>query len=67
MILRELENLKGIIMGDANMTNLRYADDTVLVVDSQDNLQMLLDRVVDESRKRGLTIKCKHNNRKWQM
>ena len=59
MILRELEDLKGLIIGGANITNHRYADDTVLVADSQDDLQMLLDRVVDESRKRGLTINCK--------
>ena len=41
MILRELEDLKGLTIGGVNITNLSYADDTVLVADSQDDLQML--------------------------
>ena len=38
MILRELEDLNGLTIGGVNITNLSYADDTVLVADSQDDL-----------------------------
>ena len=31
MILREIENHKGVSVGGKNLTNLRYADDTVLL------------------------------------
>ena len=60
MILPELEDLKVSSLEVPTFTNLRYGDDTVLVTDSQDDLQMLLDRVVNESSwKSGLTINCK--------
>ena len=59
MILRELEGLQGFVVGGHNMNNLRYADDTALTSDSAEKLQKLLDKVVEESRKKGLTINCK--------
>ena len=57
MILRELEGLQGFVVGGHNMNNLRYADDTALISDSAEKLQKLLDKVVEESRKKGLTFK----------
>ena len=42
-----------------NITNIRYADDTVLLAESASDLQELLDAVVTESEKKGLTISCK--------
>jgi len=41
------------------MNNIRYADDTVLISESEGKLQELLDKVVEESAKKGLTINCK--------
>ena len=58
IILRELQDLQGFVIGGRNMTNLRYADDTVLLAESKEQLQALLDKVVEESRKKGLTINC---------
>ena len=58
-ILREIKDLKGLVIGGYNMNNLRYADDTVLISDSRDQLQEILDKVVEESAKRGLSINCK--------
>ncbi|KAG1705108.1 Proto-oncogene tyrosine-protein kinase receptor Ret [Nymphon striatum] len=43
-------------LGGVNINNLRYADDTVLIATSEEELQVLLDRVVEASAERGLTI-----------
>ena len=48
MILRELEGIEEFIVGGQNFNNLRYADDTVLIAQSKENLQ-----------ENGLTINCK--------
>ena len=59
IILRELEGRQGFVIGGHNMNNLRYADDTVLISESEDKLQELLRKVIEESEKKGLTINCK--------
>ena len=46
-------------VGRQNITNLRYADDTVLLAESVEDLQKLLDVVVRESELKGLLINCK--------
>ena len=38
---------------------MRYADDIVLIADSVEKLQKILDKVVSESESKGLTINCK--------
>ncbi|XP_042870688.1 uncharacterized protein LOC122252328 [Penaeus japonicus] len=43
-ILRQLEDMPGFIHGGHNI-NLRYTDDTVLIAESRDNLQELLDKM----------------------
>ena len=58
-ILREIKDCMGSVIGGYNMNNLRYADDTVLISDSRDRLQEILDKVTVESAKRGLSINCK--------
>ena len=58
-ILRCIEGMPGISIGGYNLNNLRYADDTVLISDSQEGLQALLDKVVDASKDKGLTLNCK--------
>ena len=60
MILKELEGLPGFSIGEHNINNLRYADDFfVLLAESEEKLQDLLNKVVVESKKKGLTINCK--------
>ena len=59
MILPELEVEKGLKVGGQNITNLRYADDTVLLAKSVEDLQKLLDVAVRESELKGLSINCK--------
>ena len=35
MIFRHIEDMEGVIVGGVNINNLRYADDTVLLADSE--------------------------------
>ena len=59
IILRNIEKEKGIQVGGHNVTNIRYADDTVLLAESAEGLQKLLDIVVRESKIMGLNINYK--------
>ena len=55
-ILREIEDINGISLGGHNINNLRYADDTVLIAESEQTLQNMLDTVVVASEKKGLAL-----------
>ena len=58
--MRALEGMPGIKVGGYNMNNIRYADDTVLIADNENELQEMLDTVVRESEKKAnLWIKRK--------
>ena len=57
-IMSTVQDLEGVQIGDMNINNLRYADDTTLIADSNEKLQKILDRVVLESEKMGLAINC---------
>ena len=46
----------GIKIGERNINNLRYADDTALMAESEEELKSLLMKVKEESEKAGL--KC---------
>ena len=45
----------GIEIAGRNISNLRYADDTTLMEESQEELKSLLMKVKEESKKVGLT------------
>ena len=51
-----LEHLEGIKIGGINMNNIRYADDTVLLADSEEKLQHLVAVLHQECRIKGLKI-----------
>ena len=52
-----LEDFEGSIsVGGRTVTNLRYADDVVLITGSLDELQNLVNRVKSESKKAGLFL-----------
>ncbi|GFO09600.1 retrovirus-related pol polyprotein from type-1 retrotransposable element r2 [Plakobranchus ocellatus] len=57
--MRNLENHPGIKVGGQNISNLRYADDTVLIAENKEDLQKLLNIVEEESRKKGLELNSK--------
>ena len=46
----------GIKIARRNINNLRYADDTTLMAESEEELQSLLRKVKEESEKVGLTL-----------
>ena len=45
MIFRHIEDMEGVIVGGVNINNLRYADDTVILADSEGSLQTILNEV----------------------
>ena len=51
------ETQAGIKISGRNINNLRYADDTTLIAESEEELKSLLMKVKEESEKAGL----KHN------
>ena len=46
----------GIKIGRKNINNLRYADDTILMAESEEELKRLLMKVKEESEKVGLKL-----------
>ena len=58
-ILKILEQEKGLNLGGHNITNIRYADDIILIAESVNDLQRILDVVVREITKKGMHGKFK--------
>lgn len=56
MILREIENLPRFINGRHNLNNIKYMDYTLLMADLERILLKLLDKVIKESKKKGVTM-----------
>ena len=55
-----LEELQaGIKIDGRNINNLRYADDTTLMAESEEELKNLLMRVKEESERAGLQLNIK--------
>ena len=50
----------GIKIARRNINNLRYADNTILMAESEDKLRSLLMKVKEESEKVGLKLKIKN-------
>ncbi|GFO12907.1 retrovirus-related pol polyprotein line-1 [Plakobranchus ocellatus] len=59
IILRNLEGISGLKIKGENLNNPRYADDTVLIAESGKQLQKLLDTVVLESERMGMSLSVK--------
>ena len=58
-IFRECNELQGINIHGLNINNLRYADDTALITENQENLQRVVTKVREESSKAGLEMNVK--------
>jgi len=56
MIMRKIQDKEGTTIGGANFNNLQYADDTVLIAESQTALQETLDVVTAASQDMGLDL-----------
>ena len=52
----------GIKIAGRNINNLRYADDTTLMAESKEELQSLLMKVNEESKKVGLKLNIQKTN-----
>ena len=55
-VMDELEGLEGVKVGGRNINNIRYADDTVLVADSEDKLRELVRALHRACTAKGLKI-----------
>ena len=59
----ELEEVQaGIKIARRNINNLRYADDTTLIAESEEELKSLLKKVKEESEKVGLKLNIQKTN-----
>ena len=56
----------GIKIAGRNINNLRHADDTTLMVESEEELKSLLMKVKEESEKAGLKLNIK-TLRSWHL
>jgi len=59
MILRSIYDHGGVKVNGQNINNLRYADYTVLIADSEKQLQRILNTVIKESERKGLELNVK--------
>ena len=55
------ESQAGIKIPGRNINNLRYADDTTLMAESEEELKSLLMKVKEDSAKVGLKLNIKEN------
>ena len=55
------EEQAGIKIARRNINNLRYADDTTLMAESEEELKSLFMKVKEESEKVGLQLKLSKN------
>ena len=53
---RQDEGQAGIKIAGRNINNLRYADDTILMAESEEELMSLLMRVKEDTEKAGLKL-----------
>ncbi|GFR61587.1 endonuclease-reverse transcriptase [Elysia marginata] len=49
----------GILINGVNINTIRYADDTVILAESEEQLQAVLDRIVDKCKEYGMEINAK--------
>ena len=61
------ESQAGIKIARRNINNLRYADHTTLMKESEVKLKSLLIRVKEESEKAGLKLNIQKKLRSWHM
>ena len=52
----------GIKIARSNINNLRYAGDTILIAESEEELKSLLMKVKEESEKAGLKLNMRKTN-----
>ena len=58
-IFREIEGMPGVVIGEVNINNLRYADDTGLLAIDSGKLQDLMNTVNEKAKEYGMIINIK--------
>ena len=61
------ESQAGIQIARRNINNLRYADDTTLMAESEEELKSILMKVKEESEKTGLKLMASSPITSWQI
>ena len=59
VIFRSIEHIEGISIGGHNINNLRYADDTVLLAENEEQLKEILRRVNEKGEEFGMKMNAK--------
>ncbi|KAG1657347.1 putative uncharacterized transposon-derived protein F52C9.6 [Nymphon striatum] len=59
LIQEALEERKGIKINGNNINNIRYADDTVLMTESQEDLQMMVNKLCEKCKEYGMALNAK--------
>src|SRR6185436_1091024 len=59
MIKEAMEDVDGIGIGGFNITDLKYADDAVLVADKRKKMQKMIDRLSKTCKEHGMEINVK--------
>ena len=62
-IFNESDELPGFVVGGENLNNLRYADDTALLTESESALQNIVDMGRQNSEEKGLSMNVKKTKR----
>ena len=59
LIFRNIDELEGVNIGGHYINNLRYADDTVLFAENQEQLQKVVDQVNTSGKEYGMRMNSK--------
>ncbi|GFS00723.1 retrovirus-related Pol polyprotein LINE-1 [Elysia marginata] len=59
LLQEAISDESGILINGVNINNIRYADDTVILAESENQLQTMLDRIVEKCKEYGMEINAK--------
>ena len=61
LIRQALEDGKGININGQNITNIRYADDTIILAESEQQLQHMIDKLGVTCEQYGMANECQED------
>ncbi|GFR71731.1 retrovirus-related Pol polyprotein LINE-1 [Elysia marginata] len=56
LLQEAISKTSGLLINGVNINNIRYADDTVILAESEEQLQAMLDRIIDKCKEYGMEI-----------
>ena len=59
MITEALDEMEGVKFNGVNLTNLRYADDAVILAENEENLQKMMESLNNKCKEYGMAINAK--------